>query len=70
MMAPGATPKEIIARLNSEAIKAMGTPELRNRLLELGFEPRTTTPDEMRGVIAAEVALWAKVIRDSGAKIE
>jgi len=70
MMAPAAVPKEIITRLNAEVVKALATPELRKRLMDLGFEPRSSTPEELRAIIASEVALWAKVIRDSGAKIE
>jgi len=70
LMAPAGTPREVIVRLNAEAVKALAAPELRNRLLELGFEPRSTTPEEMRAVIASEIALWARVIRDSGAKAD
>lgn len=70
MMAPAAVPKEIIARLNGEMVKALAQPELRKRLLDIGFEPRSSTPEELRAIIASEIALWAKVIRDSGAKIE
>lgn len=70
MMAPVAVPKEIITRLNGEMVKALAQPELRKRLLDIGFEPRSSTPEEMRAIIASEIALWAKVIRDSGAKIE
>ena len=70
MMAPAGVSKEIITRLNGEIVKALATPELRKRLLDIGFEPRSSTPDELRAIIASEIALWAKVIRESGAKIE
>ena len=70
MMAPAGVSKEIITRLNGEMVKALAQPELRKRLLDIGFEPRSSTPEEMRAIIASEIALWAKVIRDSGAKIE
>jgi tripartite-type tricarboxylate transporter receptor subunit TctC len=70
LMAPAGTPKEIIARLNAETVKALAANDLRSRLLEMGFEPRSSTPDELRAIIGAEIALWAKVIRDSGAKVE
>ncbi|MBC7778735.1 MAG: tripartite tricarboxylate transporter substrate binding protein [Proteobacteria bacterium] len=70
LMAPGGTANEIITRLNTEAVKALATPDLRKRLQDLGFEPRSSTPDELRTIISGEIALWAKVIRDSGAKVE
>jgi tripartite-type tricarboxylate transporter receptor subunit TctC len=70
MMAPAGVSKEIVTRLNGEIVKALAQPELRKRLMDIGFEPRSSTPEEMRAIIASEIALWAKVIRDSGAKIE
>jgi tripartite-type tricarboxylate transporter receptor subunit TctC len=69
-MAPSGVSKEIITRLNGEMVKALANPELRKRLLDIGFEPRSSTPEELRAIIASEIALWAKVIRESGAKIE
>jgi len=70
LMAPAGVPKEIITRLNAETVKALASPDLRNHLLKLGFEPRSSSPEELRAIIAAEIALWAKVIRDSGATIQ
>ncbi len=70
LMAPAGTAKEVIARLNAETVKALAAGDLRTRLLELGFEPRSSTPEELRAIIASEIALWAKVIRDSGARVD
>jgi hypothetical protein len=61
LVAPAGLPKEVLARLNGEMVKALALPDLRKRLLDIGFEPRSSTPEELRAIIASEIALWAKV---------
>jgi tripartite-type tricarboxylate transporter receptor subunit TctC len=48
MLAPAGTPKDIVARLNSEVLKALGDPEVRRKLEELGFAIRGSSPGELR----------------------
>ena len=47
MYAPRGTPKEIVDRLNAEVVKILAQPEIRQRLLQLGFEPASGTPEQL-----------------------
>ncbi len=70
IVAPAGTPREIVARLNGEIVKLIETPEMRARLATLGAEPRPGTPEQFAQLIPVEIRKWAKVIRESGAKVE
>src|SRR4051794_1415032 len=60
--ATGGTPAPIIQRLNDEVRKFIARPETAKRFLELGGEPRATSPDEMRSFIERDIARWKGVI--------
>ena len=69
--APGSTPRSIIDRVNSDVRKALAEPEVKARLFDVGIaEPKPTTPDQFAEMIRAEIAKWAKVVKDAGVKIE
>ena len=69
--APGSTPRGIIDRVNSDVRKALAEPEVKARLFDVGIaEPKPTTPDQFAEMIRAEIAKWAKVVKDAGVKIE
>jgi tripartite-type tricarboxylate transporter receptor subunit TctC len=68
--APAKTPKEIIAKLNAEALKAMKHPEWQKVLAETGSENVGDTPEQFAAFTKAEAAKWAKVVKDSGATID
>ena len=70
LFAPAKTPKQFIAKLNSESIKALTTPAVRDGLIVQGFEVRTSTPEEFDAYIRSEYTKWAKIVKASGAKIE
>ena len=70
MMAPAATPKEIVARLNSEVVRIMKAPEMKQYLAAQGANPLWSTSDEARVFIHDEIDKWAKVARDAGIKPE
>jgi tripartite-type tricarboxylate transporter receptor subunit TctC len=71
IVAPAGTPKEIVARLSEELRKTEATPEFREQLRKFGMEPMAPmTPGEFAAMIAAEQPLWAKAIKDSGAKVD
>jgi tripartite-type tricarboxylate transporter receptor subunit TctC len=71
VVAPAGTPKEIIARLADELQKIQATPEFKEQLQKFGMEPfPPQTPEQFAAMIAAEQPLWAKAIRDSGAKVD
>src|SRR4030081_1791954 len=68
MGAPRNTPKEIIAKLNTEINAILAEPDMKKRLVELGGEPLIQTPEKFGADIAAETEKWKKVI--DGANIE
>jgi tripartite-type tricarboxylate transporter receptor subunit TctC len=65
IVAPAATPRDIIDRLNRELARIITLPDVRERLTFIGYTAETDTPDEFSTLIKAEIAQWAKVIRDS-----
>jgi tripartite-type tricarboxylate transporter receptor subunit TctC len=70
LVAPAATPKDIIARLNREAVKALESPDLRERFAGMGVEPVGTTPEQASAYLKSEIAKYAKVVKAIGLKIE
>jgi tripartite-type tricarboxylate transporter receptor subunit TctC len=70
LLAPAATPKEIVALLHREIVKIVALPDVKQRLDDLGFEVLTNTPDEAAARIKSEMEKWAKVIRDAKLKVE
>ena len=70
LLAPAATPKEIIARLNREAVAVLRTPELGARLANDGTEIVAGTPEEFGAYLRAETEKWAKVVKAAGIKPE
>ena len=66
ILAPAGTPRDIVRRLNEEAVTAAQSPEMRERLRAEGSEVRVSTPEEFTKVIAAEIRQWAKVIKQAG----
>jgi len=70
ILAPAATPRDIIMRLNSELVKALAAPDLKERLQSVGFEPMTATPEQFAEYIKLETVRWAKVIKDANVKVE
>lgn len=70
LVAPAATPKDVIARLNAEAVKGANAKDFRDRLEPLGFDVITGTPERMGEMVRADAARWAPVVKASGAKID
>jgi tripartite-type tricarboxylate transporter receptor subunit TctC len=65
-LAPAATPKPVIAALNSEIVKAIGTKDVRDRLAAAGVEPKSSTAEELGEFIKNDVARWVKLIKETG----
>jgi len=63
ILAPAGTPRPIIARLNTELVKVMHSPEMKERLAGIGTDPLTSTPEEFAAYIQAEIGKWGDVIR-------
>ncbi|MGZ5094120.1 MAG: tripartite tricarboxylate transporter substrate binding protein [Burkholderiales bacterium] len=70
LIVPAGTPKEIIAKLHGEVVAVMNLSEVRERLLGAGVEPLVNTPAEFAAYIDAETARYAKVVRESGARVD
>lgn len=69
-VAPAKTPRPVIDRLNAEFAKVMAEPAIRQKLSESGFEPQTSTPEQFADYMKAEIAKWAKVIRESNITLD
>jgi|KBSMisStandDraft_5_1062788.scaffolds.fasta_scaffold70879_2 tripartite-type tricarboxylate transporter receptor subunit TctC len=65
LFAPAGTPRPIITRLNADASKVMMLPPVEQQLASQGYEPLTSTPDELSAYVKSEIAKWAAVIRDA-----
>ena len=70
VFAPVQTAKPIIGKLNLTLAQIFATADARQRLAALGAEPVTMSPEQFAGAVRMEVAKWAKVIRESGARPE
>ena len=66
IMAPAGTPKDILARLNAEVLKAVGDPEVRRKLEDLGFTVRGTSAAELGVSTREQLAKYARVIKEMG----
>jgi tripartite-type tricarboxylate transporter receptor subunit TctC len=70
LFAPAGTPKPIVDRLHAAVVKILANEETRRRLLPLDVIPRGTDPETFRRYVAADVARWIKVARETGTKAE
>ena len=70
IFAPAKTPRTLIARLNAEIVKAMETPDIKDRFTALGGDPDPGTPEELRAYMANESAKWAKIIKAANIRVE
>jgi tripartite-type tricarboxylate transporter receptor subunit TctC len=70
LAAPAKTPQPVIARLHGEIARALKVPEVKSRLEAFGAEVRGTTPDEMRDLVARQIALWTKVANEAGIRLD
>jgi len=69
-MAPAGTPKEIIAKWNAEVARILATPEMKTFFAQQGAEPAPTSPEEFAALIRREIPKYAKIVKDSGAKVD
>jgi tripartite-type tricarboxylate transporter receptor subunit TctC len=69
-VAPGKTPKDIVDRLNRDLVKALGTPEIREQLLNNGMEPQPSTPEELARYMEREYETWGRVVKEAGIQAE
>ena len=67
---PAATPRPVAEKLNAAVLKAVQNPEMRKRLDALAFEVTAAPLDETQNYVRSEVTKWAKVVRETGAKVD
>jgi tripartite-type tricarboxylate transporter receptor subunit TctC len=70
MFAPARTPRSIVTRLNTELNRMLLLPDVRERLLALGVTPRGSSPEDLGNLLKSEIARYAKLIKETGIKIE
>ena len=70
LLAPAATPREIIMKLADATVKAAHSPDTKQRLMDMGAEPVGYMPEEAAKFLRDEVALWATVVKASGAQAD
>ena len=70
ILAPAGTPRDVVAKLNTEITKILATQEMKDRLASQGTEVRSGTPEALGTFISAEKTRWAQVIKESGIKFD
>jgi tripartite-type tricarboxylate transporter receptor subunit TctC len=63
-------PRPIVTRLHDEFVQVLNRPDIRERIVADGSEPAGTTPEEFRRFMLADLAKWAKLVKESGAKLD
>lgn len=66
ILAPAGTPRPVINRLHDEMMRAISTPDMRDRLAQSALEPTPNTPEVFRKMIENEVQRWTRVVTDAG----
>jgi tripartite-type tricarboxylate transporter receptor subunit TctC len=70
LIVPGATPAEIVTKLNAETLKALESPAVRERLTTLGLEPAGTASADCAKHIQNDIARWVPVVKAGGARVD
>jgi tripartite-type tricarboxylate transporter receptor subunit TctC len=70
MMAPAGTPRPVIDKVHAALVKSLDAPQVRQRLLDEGAAPESSTPEELGAFIRAEIDKWEKVVKRSGVRLD
>ncbi len=70
VFAPLAISKELVTKINADIVAILGGTDIKERLASLGAEPQPMKPDEFGHFVREDVAKWAKVVKESGAKVD
>jgi tripartite-type tricarboxylate transporter receptor subunit TctC len=68
--APAKTPKDVVAKLNGAMVKALRSPDISERMTQIGFDVVAGTPEEFGAFMKAEVERWTRVVQKGGIKPE
>jgi tripartite-type tricarboxylate transporter receptor subunit TctC len=70
MLAPARTPRDIVNRLNAEWIKIAAMPDTVEKMQKVGFEPMKSSPEQFSEFLKAEIARWAKIIKEANISLD
>jgi tripartite-type tricarboxylate transporter receptor subunit TctC len=70
IVAPAATPNDLVHRISADIGKAVRESDLTERMKQQGMEPIGSTPQQFDALIRSEIEKWAKVVKQSGAKVD
>ncbi len=70
IMAPGGTPRPVVAKLNEALIAGLRAPDMRERVRAQSLDVWTSTPEEFAAVLKADLGRWGKVVKASGARVD
>jgi tripartite-type tricarboxylate transporter receptor subunit TctC len=70
ILAPAGTPKPVVARLHQELVKIIRSPDFGQVLVREGATPGGNTPEELDAIVRADIAKWARIIKESGIKAQ
>jgi tripartite-type tricarboxylate transporter receptor subunit TctC len=70
LLAPAGTPRDIVAKLNTEINKLMSSPDTRKAMFDAGVEVSISTPEALTDYMALELVRWGKVVKEAGIKLE
>jgi tripartite-type tricarboxylate transporter receptor subunit TctC len=68
LMAPAGTPRAVVAKVHQDALKVAAMPDVRDKLTALGLDTASDGPEALAAIIKADIAKWAKVIKDANIK--
>ncbi|NBR28994.1 MAG: tripartite tricarboxylate transporter substrate binding protein, partial [Betaproteobacteria bacterium] len=70
LIAPAATPPEIVNKLNADIVRVLAMPDVREKLAANALEPIGDSPAAFQAFINAEIARWARVVKSANLKAE
>ena len=70
LLAPAGTPKDVIAKLNAETLKALNSKDVRDKMALQGAEVSPSTPEEFAALIKEELPIWAAIVKASNAQVD
>ena len=70
LVGPAGMPADAVAKVHAAAVKALATPQVKERFASLGVQPVGDTPEQFGAAIREDLARWSKVIKSAGVKVE